>query len=89
MTPNQEDALHTFLENITEPFTLETVTGFVRMMDDSVKNRNLPVEIAAFLDSCDMAFRIDNRQWLSRRGCFEDIPFVISPTRQLKSAGNY
>jgi hypothetical protein len=82
MTPNQEDALHTFLENITEPFTLEIVTGFVRMMDDSVQNRNLTAEIAAFLNSCDMAFRADDDgQWLSRRGCFEDVPFVISPTR--------
>jgi len=81
MTPNQEDALHTFLENITEPFTLEIVAGLVRMMDDSAQNRNLSVEIAAFLNSSDAAFRIDNRQWLSRRGCFEDVPFVISPTR--------
>jgi len=81
MTPNQEDALHTFLENITEPFTLEIVAGFVRMMDDSVQNRNLPMEIAAFLKSCDMAFLMDNGYWLSRRGCFEDVPFVISPTR--------
>jgi hypothetical protein len=82
MTPNQEDALHTFLENVTEPFTLEIVTEFVRMMDDSVQNRNLPAEIAAFLNSCDMAFLMDdNEQWLSRRGCFEDVPFVINPTR--------
>jgi hypothetical protein len=95
MTPNQEDALHTFLENVTEPFTLEDVTEFVHMMDsdsarnrklpidnDSARNRNLPSEIAAFLNSSDMAFRADDEgQWLSRRGCFEDVPFVISPTR--------
>jgi len=94
MTPNQEDALHIFLENVTVPFTLEDVTEFVHTMDESAhhnriflmdeaaQNRNLPAEIAAFLNSCDMAFRADNeREWLSRRGCFEDVPFVISPTR--------
>jgi len=83
MTPNQEDALHYFLENVTEPFTLESVTGIVHMKDDSVHNRNLSAEIAAFLNSSDMAFRLNNDkgEWLSRRGCFEEVPFVISPTR--------
>jgi len=81
MTPNQEDALHTFLENVTEPFTLEDVAEFVRTMDNSVHNRNLQVEITSFLSSSDSAFKLDDREWLSRRGCFEDVPFVISPTR--------
>ncbi|MCL2762620.1 MAG: plasmid pRiA4b ORF-3 family protein [Treponema sp.] len=80
MTPNQEDALYNFMENVTEPFTLEDVTEFVRMMD-STRAGNLPMEIAAIIDSQNAAFRLDNRQWISRRGCFESIPFVISPTK--------
>jgi len=80
MTPNQEDALYNFLENVTEPFTLEDVTEFVRMMDPTLVE-NLPVEITAVIDSQNAAFRLDNRQWVSRRGCFESVPFVISPTK--------
>ncbi|MDR2402772.1 MAG: plasmid pRiA4b ORF-3 family protein [Spirochaetaceae bacterium] len=80
MTANQEDALYDFLENVTEPFTLEDVAAFIRLIDPKRKNR-LETEIAAFIDSRNVAFRLDNRHWVSRRGCFEPIPFVISPTR--------
>ena len=80
MTPNQEDALYNFLENVTEPFTLEDVAEFIKMVE-SGHDRNLIMEIAALIDSRNVAFRLDNRQWLSRRGCFEGLPFVISPTR--------
>jgi hypothetical protein len=80
MTPNQEDALFNFLENVTEPFTLEDVTEFVRMMDPA-RAEALPMEISALIDSHNVAFRLDNRQWVSRRGCFENVPFVISPTK--------
>ncbi|MDR0316353.1 MAG: plasmid pRiA4b ORF-3 family protein [Treponema sp.] len=80
MTPNQEDALYNFLENITEPFTLEDVTEFVRMLEPNGAG-NLNREIAVMIDSRNVAFRLDKRQWLSRRGCFEKVPFVIAPTR--------
>ncbi|MCL2127881.1 MAG: plasmid pRiA4b ORF-3 family protein [Treponema sp.] len=80
MTPNQEDALYNFLENVTEPFTLDDVTEFVRMLDPK-RTGNLPLEIAAHIDSRNVAFRLDSRQWLSRRGCFENVPFVICPTK--------
>jgi hypothetical protein len=80
MTPNQEGALFNFLENVTEPFTLEDVTEFVRMLEP-VRKEALPVEIAAFLETHNVAFRLDSRQWVSRRGCFENVPFVISPTK--------
>jgi hypothetical protein len=76
----QEDALYDFLENATEPFTLEDVTAFVRMLE-SKRNSRLSLEIAAFIDSRNIAFRLDNRQWVSRRGCFEPVRFVINPTR--------
>jgi hypothetical protein len=80
MTANQEDALYDFLENVTEPFTLEDVTAFVRMIEPK-RNGRLGMEIAAFIDSRNVAFRLDNNSWVSRRGCFEPVPFVISPTR--------
>jgi hypothetical protein len=80
MTPNQEDALYNFLENVTEPFTLEDVTEFVRMLDPA-RAENLPIEISALINSRNVAFRLDNRHWVSRRGCFEDVPFVITPTK--------
>jgi hypothetical protein len=80
MTPNQEDALYNFLENVTEPFTLEDVTEFVRTLDSS-RTDGLSMEITALLDSRNVAFRLDKRQWVSRRGCFENVPFVISPTK--------
>jgi hypothetical protein len=80
MTPNQEDALFNFLENVTEPFTLKDVTEFVRMLDPT-RAENVPMEIAALIESHNVAFRLDNRQWVSRRGCFENVPFVISPTK--------
>ena len=79
MTPNQEDALFNFLENVTEPFTLEDVAEFVRMLEPGTES--LTAEITAFIDSHNVAFRLDGRQWVSRRGCFEKVPFVISPTK--------
>jgi hypothetical protein len=80
MTANQEDALFDFLENVTEPFTLEDVSAFIRMIE-AKKNNRLEMEISALLDSRNIAFRLNTRQWVSRRGCFEPVPFVISPTR--------
>ena len=80
MTPNQEEALYGFLDNVTEPFTLENVTVLVRMLD-SKRSENLAAEIAALLDARSVAFRLNERQWLSRRGFFEKVPFVIKPTK--------
>jgi hypothetical protein len=80
MTENQEDALYDFLENCTEPFTLEDVMIFVRMIDFS-KNGHLAGEIVSFIDSQHIAFRLGKHRWVSRRGCFEPVRFVISPTR--------
>ncbi|AEF83353.1 plasmid pRiA4b ORF-3 family protein [Leadbettera azotonutricia] len=80
MTYSQEDALYDFLDNTTEPFDLEEVVAFVRMVDPKRPSR-LADETAAFLESRRLAFRTQERQWLSRRGCFEGASFVISPTR--------
>jgi hypothetical protein len=80
MTPNQEDALYDFLENVTEPFTMEDVTAFIRMIEPK-RNIRLVMEVASLIDSRNIAFKLDSRRWVSRRGCFENVPFVISPTR--------
>jgi len=80
MTPNQEEALYNFLENTTAPFTLKIVTDYVRTQD-SEWAENLPLEIAAFFASSVAAFPMDKRRWISRRGFFEKIPFVISPSK--------
>ncbi|MDR2435362.1 MAG: plasmid pRiA4b ORF-3 family protein [Treponema sp.] len=80
MTPMQEDALYDFLENVTEPFTLEDVTAFVYMLEPK-RNARMAMEIAALIDSRNIAFRLDKRQWVSRRGCFEPVRFVINPSR--------
>ncbi|GHV61895.1 hypothetical protein AGMMS49587_07230 [Spirochaetia bacterium] len=80
MTINQEEALYDFLENVTEPFTLEDITAFIRMIEPKQGNR-LSTDIASLIDNRNMAFRLDNRRWVSRRGCFEGVPFVINPSK--------
>jgi hypothetical protein len=80
MTPMQEDALYDFLENVTEPFTMDDVTAFVYMLEPK-RNSRMVMEIAALIDSRNIAFRLDNQQWVSRRGCFEPVRFVINPSR--------
>jgi len=80
MDPNQEEAIYEFLENETRPFTLEDITVFVQSSDHRRNSKLIP-EIAAVLESRKIAFSLDNRHWVSRRGCFEQAAFVITPTR--------
>ncbi|MDR0444086.1 MAG: plasmid pRiA4b ORF-3 family protein [Treponema sp.] len=80
MDLRQEEALYEYLENITEPFTLEEITSFLQESDHK-RNKRLSLEVAAHLDSRHLAFRVDNRHWISRRGCFEPVEFVITPSR--------
>ncbi|MDR2103418.1 MAG: plasmid pRiA4b ORF-3 family protein [Treponema sp.] len=80
MTINQEDALYEFLESVTKPFTLEEVVSFIRMIDPKRSGR-LGMEVTALINSHNIAFRLDTKRWISRRGCFEPVPFVINPTR--------
>ncbi|MFP3090180.1 plasmid pRiA4b ORF-3 family protein [Treponema sp. TIM-1] len=80
MTVNQEGALKEFLDNITEPFSLSDVVAFVRMIDPKRSGR-LSMEISSFIESRNIAFHLGTNRWVSRRGCFEPVRFVISPTR--------
>jgi hypothetical protein len=80
MTISQEDALYDFLENVTEPFTLEDAAVHIRRHNHQKIGR-LTLEIASFLDSRSIAFPVDGKTWISRRGCFEPARFVINPSR--------
>jgi hypothetical protein len=80
MKPEYEEALYEFLENVTEPFSLGNVIVFLKMM---VRGRapHLTREIRDILNSGSIAFKNGEDRWISRRGFFEPVPFVISPSR--------
>ena len=80
MTINQEDALYDFLENVTEPFTLDDICAFVRLVEPKRSN-HLNAETASFIETRHMAFPMEGKKWISRRGAFENIRFVINPSR--------
>jgi hypothetical protein len=80
MTENQEDALYEFLDNNRAPFAIDDAVSFIRLFDVS-RNSRLAEEIAAFINSQNIAFPLGNGNWVSRRGFFEPLRFVISPTR--------
>ena len=80
MELDQEEALYEFLENTTEPFTLEDITGYVQASGQR-RNKRLAYEISAYLDTRKIAFKQESRYWVSRRGCFEPVQFVITPSR--------
>jgi hypothetical protein len=80
MTPTQADALYDFITNVTEPFTLDDVITFIRILEPRRDSR-LASEVAAMINTRNYAFRLNHRQWVSRRGCFEPVSFVIKPTR--------
>ena len=80
MELDQEEALYEFLENSTEPFTLEDITNFAQTAGQK-RNKKLINEISSYLDTRKIAFKQDNRYWVSRRCCFESVKFVITPSR--------
>ncbi|GHV84789.1 hypothetical protein AGMMS50230_03970 [Spirochaetia bacterium] len=80
MTINQEDALYDFLENVTEPFTLDDLSAFIRMVEPKRNNR-LSAEIASFMETRHIAFPLEAKRYISRRGAFERARFVIKPSR--------
>jgi hypothetical protein len=80
MTFIQEDAFYDFLDSTFESFSLDDVVSFIRMMDPKQSGR-LRMELSSLLGSRKLAFQVDDRHWVSRRGCFESAPFVINPTK--------
>jgi hypothetical protein len=81
MELDQEEALYEFLENATDPFTLEQITSYVQVSGQR-RNKRLAQEVTAYLEQRKIAFKQDNKHWVSRRCCFEPAEFVITPTRQ-------
>lgn len=80
MEIDQEEALYEFLENVTEPFTLDDITVYVQASGQK-PNKKLAAEINTYLDARNIAFKQDYKYWVSRRACFESSVFVISPSR--------
>jgi hypothetical protein len=80
MTLIQEDAFYDFLDSISEPFSLDDIVSFIRMMDSKQAGR-LRMEISSMLGSRKLAFQVDDHHWVSRRGCFDSAPYVINPTK--------
>ncbi|GBU27910.1 hypothetical protein R84B8_01453 [Treponema sp. R8-4-B8] len=80
MDLEQEEALYEFLENASEPFTLDDITIYVQASGQK-PSKQLAKEIGAYLDVRKIAFRKDNRHWVSRKACFEPAVFVITPSR--------
>ena len=80
MIASQEEALYDFLDNARGAFELDEVVSFIRLLDPRRSNQ-LAVEVEAYINSRNLAFQSGNRRWTSRRGFFEPLSFVISPTR--------
>ncbi|MCL2764708.1 MAG: plasmid pRiA4b ORF-3 family protein [Treponema sp.] len=80
MELDQDEALYEFLENVSEPFTLDDITIYVQASGQK-PDKKLAAEIGNYLDTRKIAFKQDSRYWVSRRTCFEPAEFVISPSR--------
>ena len=80
MTINQEEALYDFLENVTEPFTLDDICAFIRLVEPK-RGGHLNSETASFIETRHIAFPTEGKRWISRRGVFERCRFAINPSR--------
>jgi len=80
MTPGQEEALYDFLDTVTDVFDLEDVVTFIKNIEPKRTN-HLTTEVDAFINLRKLAFPIGVKRWISRRGYFEPLSFVINPTR--------
>jgi hypothetical protein len=80
MTQSQEEALYDFLDSVAGAFELEEVVSFVRMIEPKRKSL-LAHEVESFINHRNLAFPMENKRWMSRRGFFTPLSFVISPSR--------
>jgi hypothetical protein len=80
MTPSQEEALYDFLDNTAEPFELGDAVSFILTVDPE-RARSLTPDVEAFINFRSLAFPLGDKRWVSRRGFFEPLPFVLSPSR--------
>ena len=81
MTTTQEDAVYKFLENTAIPFTVDDIVAHIRKLGAQRPASSLTGEINSLLAKQRIAFGLNKKQWISRRGCFESAHFVIRPTK--------
>jgi hypothetical protein len=85
MTSKEEEALYSFLEDTSAPFTLKDVTNTLKDSVYGTRRRErigrLQGEIANLFNNRRIAFPVRDSKWLSRRGLFGGARFVITPTR--------
>ncbi len=81
MTVIQEDALYEFLESATDAFSLDEIVSFIRLVDPIGGMKRLAEEVKSFMSSRNLAFHLEKKTYISRRGCFEPVSFVINPSR--------
>jgi hypothetical protein len=80
MTQGQEEALYDFLDSVAGDFDLNEVVSFIQMIEPERKSL-LAQEVESLINSRNLAFPIKNKYWMSRRGFFAPLSFVISPSR--------
>ena len=80
MTLGQEEALYEFLDTVTGTFELDEVVSYLKKIGPGRINR-LAAETADYINFRNLAFPAGRQRWVSRRGFFEPLVFVISPTR--------
>ena len=80
MNEVQEEALYDFLENTTDDFGLEEIVAYIKKLEPRRANK-LSMEVEAFIRIRNLAFPLGEKRWVSRRGFFGPLTFVISPSR--------
>lgn len=73
--------MYEFLESATESFSLDDIVSFIRLVDPQGGNKRLSEEVTSFIASRNLAFHLEKKMYISRRGCFEPVSFVINPSR--------
>jgi hypothetical protein len=81
MTFEQQDLLHTFLINASEPFSIKDVCNAIKKAAPSgMKKEQIAEDAEHFLRKERAVFPLGNGLYLSRRGLFNDASFVITPS---------
>ena len=80
MTLIQEDILYEFLELCDEEFDVDEAVSYIKETDPS-RSRRLPMEVDAFINNRKLAFNTGPGKWVSRRSFFQNLSFVICPSR--------
>ena len=80
MTLQQEDAIYDFLDIMSDPFDLDMIMAYIRFVTTRLSGLS-GEEVSFFLNNRRLAFNMGKKKWMSRRGFFENLQFVICPSR--------